>query len=68
MSNKLYGSSATKDGIKKIIEDFWYRSDVELTQVEGTKKETYNINLGSKLITDFIVVKVGKRYRFEEVL
>lgn len=68
MSNKLYGSSATKDGIKKIIGDFWYRSDVELTQVEGAKKETYNINLGAKLITDFIVVKVGKRYRFEEVI
>ena len=68
MSNKLYGSSATKDGIKKVIGDFWFRSDVELTQVEGTKKELYNINLGSKSITDFVVVKVGKRYRFEEVM
>ena len=68
MPNKLYGSSITKDGIKKVIGDFWFRSDIELTQVEGTRKETYNITLGSKLISDFIVVKVDKRYRFEEVI
>lgn len=73
MKNKLIASSPSLDGILKIINDYWYRKDVELVKSEDSKKQTYNIKLlnvkkESRIITDFVVVKVDKRYRFEEVI
>lgn len=68
MKNRLYGSSATLEGITNIINQFWCRKEsVILEQVTGTKKEIYNINLGAKLAEGCQVRKQGKRYHFEEV-
>jgi len=61
---ELFGSSATKDGIIKVIEDFWYRKDISLIPNNESKKESYKVMAGNKL-TDFTVTKKGNRYRFE---
>ena len=65
--NNLYGSAGSKDAIVSVIESFWYRKDVTLEKIEEAKKESYNVHLGGKLVEGWIVVKAGKRYRFELV-
>ncbi len=65
--NNLYGSAGSKNGIISVIESFWYRKDVALEKIEGTRKESYNVHLGGKLAEGWIVVKAGRRYRFESI-
>ena len=72
MKNKLIASSSSLDGIVKIINDYWYRKDVELIKSDDSEKEIYNIKLfnvkkESRIIDDFIVAKSGGRDRVEEV-
>ena len=61
---ELLATSATKEGIIKQIESFWYRKDITLISDNTTTKEVYKVMVGTKL-TDFTVTKKGSRYRFE---
>jgi hypothetical protein len=60
----LFASSATKDGIIKLIEKFYYRNDIALIPIENSKKEIYDVFCGEKK-TNCIVLKKSGRYRFE---
>jgi hypothetical protein len=60
---ELLATSATKEGIIKMINNYWYRNVIRLLPIKGTE-EKYHVMIGEK-ITDFTVTKLKNRYRFE---
>lgn len=64
-NGQLYGSSASLDGIKKIIAQFYYGDSANYSFTE-TGPDTWSIS-GPKGIKSGVVVRKSKgRYRFED--
>ena len=63
MKTTLLGSSATLDGIKSVIEKFYY-SEKELISVAPNEWQVYGKNGEIKGVR---VILKGKRYRFESI-
>ena len=60
---ELLATSSTKEGIIKLIKNYWYTDNVQLIPIEG-KQEKYIVANG-KGNTHFTVTKQKGRYRFE---
>ncbi len=61
---KLLATSATEEGIKKLISEYFYGSTISLTPISDTEFEVHNKK--GKLNNYRVILKGGK-YRFEEL-
>lgn len=63
-SDNLLISSPTLKGLEKAIQNYYYSPSIKLEEIGENK---WNVVNSKGIITSVIVVKKGKRYRFEKI-
>jgi len=61
-STGLLASSASLDGIIKLIEKYYCSNEIKLTQIN---EKQWSISNGTKQITNTIVILKNKRFRLQ---
>lgn len=64
MKNKLIGSAASPEQLLGLLEKYFYSKCSLVPQTETT----FDVHNSTKKIEGFVVVKKGKRFRFELIV